>query len=206
MHAMTRHDVELQRPSLRISHVVHGRLRKGRRVTYLLDPHGEGDRRHMAERVVLGRWRRRQLSGYTFSGCPLSSTLWRALPVWLGSQVEEWHTWSAADLEARWQRLAGELDARNLAVPDGESAKALIHVCGPSKLRALVERHARRGNRSGVPDLFLFARALSGRVVMARFVEVKKPEEPVSEDQREEIDFMLALGLNARVLRLQERK
>jgi hypothetical protein len=41
---------------------------------------------------------------------------------------------------------------------------------------------------------------------MARFVEVKKPEEPVSDDQVEELAFMIGLGLNARVLRLQERR
>jgi hypothetical protein len=41
---------------------------------------------------------------------------------------------------------------------------------------------------------------------MARFVEVKKPDEPVSEDQHDEINFMIGMGLHARVLRLIERE
>jgi hypothetical protein len=41
---------------------------------------------------------------------------------------------------------------------------------------------------------------------VARFVEVKRPDEEVSEDQHEEIEFLQSLGLHARVFRLQEPK
>jgi hypothetical protein len=39
---------------------------------------------------------------------------------------------------------------------------------------------------------------------IARFVEVKKPEEPASAVQLAEIDYLNGLGLHARVLRLIE--
>jgi hypothetical protein len=47
--------------------------------------------------------------------------------------------------------------------------------------------------------------AREGRPTMARFVEVKKPKERVSKDQKEEIEYLRSLGLQARVLRLKER-
>jgi VRR-NUC domain len=197
---------EPRKPSLRISHVVYGRRSEGRRVKYLVDPRGQGDEWDVPETVVLRRWRRRTFPGYTFSGTRLSSTLWRALPVWLGRDVAAWHRLSLEEMNEMRATAKDALRSANLIVPDVASTVALLAVCLPSMLRALVDRHAVRGNRSGVPDLFLFAKDSSGRSVMARFVEVKKPEEPVSDDQVEELDFMIALGLHARVLRLQERK
>lgn len=201
----TRTDDEPRKPSLRISHIVRGRVFDGRRVTYLVDPAGLEEEREIPERVVLTRWRRRRFPGYSFSGCRLSSTVWRALPVWLGPEVEAWPRLAIGTLHDLKAEAEPQLRARNLRVPPVECAAAMIEVLGAAKLGALVERHAGREGRSGVPDLFLFARETSGRSVMGRFVEVKKPDEPVSEDQREEIGFMLALGLNARVLRLIER-
>ena len=53
---------------------------------------------------------------------------------------------------------------------------------------------------------FLYAiEGSSNHPTFARFVEVKKPEEPASRVQLEEIDFLNKLGLHARVLRLVER-
>ena len=58
----------------------------------------------------------------------------------------------------------------------------------------------------GVPDLFLFARdSKIQKTYMGRFVEVKKPEEPLSSGQRDEISFMNSLGLHVRLIRLIER-
>jgi hypothetical protein len=45
----------------------------------------------------------------------------------------------------------------------------------------------------------------TGLPTIARFVEVKKPEEPVSPVQMAEIAFLNQMGLHARVLRLVER-
>jgi hypothetical protein len=61
--------------------------------------------------------------------------------------------------------------------------------------------------KSGIPDLFLFGTSQStGPPTIARFVEVKKPEEPVSTFQIAEIAFLNQMGLHARVFSLVERK
>jgi hypothetical protein len=85
---------------------------------------------------------------------------------------------------------------------------ALFEVCGASRLKQLIVRHndPARQDRFGTPDLFLYATDNStGKAAIARFVEVKKPEEPLKPDQSEEIAFLQGLGLHARVLRLDER-
>ena len=56
-----------------------------------------------------------------------------------------------------------------------------------------------------MPDLFLYALNEQGRVQSPRFVEVKRPREPIHSSQTGEIAFLLGLGLNARVFRLLER-
>ena len=196
------------KPSLRISHIVYGRTAENGRVKYLVDSLGRGEERAIPEEVVLRRWRRRRFPGFVFSGERLSSTLWRALPVLLGPQPKTWSTLDLASLRTLREPKSKDLRDRHLVVPSPETMSALFLVCGPRRLEALIDRHGRpeRSGRSGVPDLFLFARGTHGRPSIARFVEVKKPEEPVSRDQLDEIEFLQGLGLHARVLRLIERE
>jgi hypothetical protein len=197
------------KPALRISHIVYGRESDGTRVTYLVDPKGAGDKRAIPEQVVLKRWRRRVFPGFEFDGSRLSATVWRALPALLGPDVSQWGALTVEQLAARRAARPQALVEGFLKPPKAEIMHALFQVCGRSRLAKLVERHAqRKPGQSGVPDLFLFARDLKGRVSIARFVEVKKPksEERVSQDQLDEIAFMRDLGLHARVLRLDERK
>lgn len=207
---MARRDAdELRKPALRISHIVYGRqgAAGGGRVSYLVDPNGAGDERAGPESVVLRRWRRRRFDGWTFHGDRLSSTVWRAIPALLGAAPVSWCRLSVGDLTASCDRANGRLRQEFLSAPAAETMWALFRVCGSDRLAALVERHRVRSseNRSGVPDLFLYAKNPSGEPGIARFVEVKKPEESVSPDQRDEIVFMNGLGLHARVLRLIER-
>ena len=63
-----------------------------------------------------------------------------------------------------------------------------------------------RVNRFGTPDLFLYSVSVAkGDLSFFRLVEVKRPRERISQDQQEELDFLISLGLPARVLRLSER-
>lgn len=194
------------KPALRISHIVYGREHKGNRVTYLVDPQGRGTLRAVPESVVLRRWRQRKLPGYRFSGARLSSTLWRAVDHALGTNARSICILSIDQIET-----ALELARPNqgyMQLPAANVLHALFSVCGPDRLQALLNRHLSEDHegRSGVPDLFLFAiEVASGNAVIARFVEVKKPEEPVSLVQKAEIALMNDLGLHARVLRLQDR-
>ena len=104
-------------------------------------------------------------------------------------------------------RLSQNLMTFSDLVPSREFTGFSKTGCGPDRLQAILNRHLapERGNISGIPDLFLFATPLgSNKPGIARFVEVKKPEEAVSNEQLAEIDFLNSLGLHARVLRLIE--
>jgi hypothetical protein len=195
---------ECRGPALRISHIVRGRRAKGRRVTYFVDPQGRGERRAIPERVVLMRWRKR---GNGFAGIRLSSTLWRALPVVLGRDAAKWHAHDAAAIERKLAAHRNELRDLGLQGRPASAVRALLDVLSAKLLRTLVKRHESLVDerRSGVPDLFLYRRDTEGRTTSPRFVEVKKPGEAVSPDQRDEIALLKRHGLPARVLRLIER-
>ncbi len=198
-----------KKPSLRISHIVHGRERSGTRVVYLLEPKGERMEKGIAEQVVLHRWRRRVFPGYTFSGARLSPNLWRALPLVLSSDTSLWCSLTPAKIKELVDRKRSDLRRSHLSIPSENVTWALIQVCGGDRLHKIVERHNApdRLEKFGTPDLFLYAACdETGQPMIARFVEVKKPEEAVSGDQHEEIEFLQSIGLHARILRLVERK
>lgn len=195
------------KPALRISHIVHGRQLVGNRVYYRVDPKGINELMAVPETVVLKRWRARQFPGYTFSGTRLSSTLWRAVGLALGADARRLCLMTPSTLSEVIDRQRTTLRSHHFALPAPEALHALFAVFGPDRLQAVLNRHLapERGNVSGIPDLFLFATPSgSPSPGIARFVEVKKPEEAVSKEQLAEIDFLNSLGLHARVLRLME--
>ena len=197
--------------ALRISCIVRNRVRRGNRVYYATEPDGTGEAA-VAERVVLTRWRRRRAEGRVFQGSRLPPTLWRALPVALGPDVDAWVALSPDALAERLESTRDRLrtiraDGRSYRLPSASTLHALFAVLGRDRLAALVERHRDpvRHEHPGVPDLFLYATDRDGRVQAPRFVEVKKPKERVSENQVSEVAFLQALGMDARVLVLIER-
>jgi hypothetical protein len=198
---------ETAEPALRISNIVYGRLFEGNRVTYLLDHHGNGKDRAVPETVVLKRWRARRHKEFKFGGCRLSSTLWRAVQVAFPIDVRKLPHLSHAEIEEITLHKASLLFERKLRLPASGCLKVLFHVVGATRLSTLIDRHTsmERQNRSGVPDLFLYALDAQATPKFSRFVEVKKPDEPVRPDQTDEIKLLNVLGLRARVLRLIER-
>ncbi len=195
------------KPALRISHIVYGRQHTGNRVTYLVDPKGEGNLRAVPESVVLRRWRQRQFSGYQFSGARLSSTLWRAVANGLGHDAALLCALSPTAIAFAVEQARPTLGF--LKLPSVETLDALFRVCGPQRLQKILDRHLspEQAGLSGVPDLFVYAvDERTGQPTISRFVEVKKPEEPASRVQLDEINFLNKLGLHARVLRLKDRE
>ncbi len=193
---------------MRISHIVYGRELRGNRVFYLVDPKGGGTDKKVAESVVLHRWRRRVFVGFTFSGSRLGPNIWRTLPTVFGDNPQQWQRLSIQDIEDAMETRRGDLRAGFATLPGANVLHALFEVCGAARLKQLIVRHndPARQDRFGTPDLFLYATENSaGKAAIARFVEVKKPEEPLKPDQSEEIAFLQGLGLHARVLRLDER-
>jgi VRR-NUC domain len=111
-------------------------------------------------------------------------------------------------IEAIIEKEHSVLKQQFLALPNAAALLVIFLVLGPKRLELLISRHIapERAAHSGVHDLFLFAINLATRMPsIARFVEVKKPDEVVSKDQLAEIEFLNNLGLHARVLRLIER-
>lgn len=195
------------KPSLRISHIVYGRKNEGKRVRYLIDPNGEDFA--IPEDVVLIRWRRRRHPNASFSGARLGPHLWRALAESLGKDCSKWPM-HMSDSTLDQARTAFRQDQTRRAylnsLPSLSTLEALWSISGPERLQKLVDRHC-DPSVFGVPDLLLFARDhKTQKVYMGRFVEVKKPEEPITPGQREEIAFMNSLGLHARLIRLIERE
>jgi|SRR6516164_5513122 len=112
------------------------------------------------------------------------------------------------EIQQTIERKHAVLARQHYQLPSAEGLHALLSVIGLNRLSSLVSRHTApsHAGRSGTPDLFLYAiKQVTGMPCMHRFVEVKKPSEKVSDDQRAEIKFLRDLGLEARVLRLIER-
>lgn len=197
---------------LHISLIVRGRERVQNRVTYLLAADGSGTEggvaeRGIPERVVLHRWKQRRLIGYRFHGARLAPSFWWALPEALGHDVRTWIGQDVTTIDEAI-KIWRETRTPGFSLPSAQAVHALIAACGPARLRKLVDQHAvgLPTRTSGVPDLFLYALDETERVRAVRFVEVKKPKEPVSKEQREQIAFLKSLGFHAQVTRLVERR
>ena len=201
-------DIE-KKPSLRISPNVYGRTGEKNRVKYLIDPKGEGTKTGVPETVVLTRWRKRQFPNYSFSGEKLSSTLWRAVAAAYGSNAKKICKLSLEDIQAIKEEKTVAIKAQgHLELPAAKTLQALCLVCGHERMQVLLDKHnsLEHQGKSGVPDLFLYATHIkTGKTSIARFLEVKKPDEKVSQDQKDEIALMNCIGLHARVIRLVEK-
>jgi hypothetical protein len=198
-------------PPLRISNIVHGRRNIDDRVEYLLDPKG-GEQLGYAipEQIVLKRWRLRQRAGYNFGGMRLSPNIWRSIKLALGLDCSQVFKMSEREINLSYQNVYAELDAANYKKVSGENILKLTEGLGLTKFQSLMTRHndPARSEVYGTPDLYLWATLrTSGAIQHIRFVEVKKPREPLSQHQTDELYFLnYRLNIKARVLRLRETK
>ena len=200
--------IDQKKPSLRISNIVYGREKVGTRVLYLVDQKGKGIEKKNAEVVILYRWRKKVEKGYSFSGVKLNPKIWRQLLQLLDSDVKNWAKLSSEDIQTIFQKKLDYMREHKIKVPSYNILFGLFQICGATKLQKILSRHndPEREKNFGTPDLFLFyTNTLTKKPGKGVFVEVKKPEEPLSQDQREEIAFLKSIGLQARILRLMER-
>ena len=201
---------EPRAPALRISHFVWGRENREGRVFYLVDPGGESLQKDIPEEVVLWRWRhRKNPAGYRFGGDRLSPNVWRAMAVAFpdGSGISADAT--LENLRDAAEAVRTELRTRHYSLPSAECLQAMFRGIGPERIKDLIARHTSpsRADRYGTPDLFLYMTPITpSKAPFIRFVEVKKPRERVRPDQWEEIDYLMSIGIPARVLRLIERE
>jgi hypothetical protein len=201
-------DIE-KKPTLRISPNVYGRTGGKNRVKYLIDRQGEGIKTGVPETVVLTRWRKRQFPNYSFSVEKLSSTLWRAVAAAYGSNVKKICKHGLEAIQAIKEEKTVAIKVQgHLELPAAKTLQALCLVCGHDRMQVLLDKHnsLEHQGKSCLPDLFFYATHIqTGKPSIARFVEVKKPNEEVSQDEKDEIALMNYLGLHARVIRLVEK-
>ena len=206
---------EFDSPALRISNIVYGRRNlTGNRVEYLLDHTDPNSPYHIAEQIVLRRWKAKDgsESGLRFSGFRLSPKIWKSLNFVFEADVHAMCDLSEDHLNEIFAKRSGDIEFKNqhFITITGDKLKRLTSALGPERLHKLLERHNDPDypERYGTPDLFLYAiKERDNKIDHFRFVEVKKPDEPLSSDQINELHFLNdELHVKARVLFLDERE
>ncbi|MDA9671010.1 VRR-NUC domain-containing protein [Paracoccaceae bacterium] len=200
----------LDEPKLPISYLVRGRrTRSDNRVEYLVDSQGINRLNYaIPEKIVLKRWRSRQASSYHYGGTRLSPNIWRSIKEALGEDVSLINELSASDIDQKYTSAKIRLDTLNYKTVPGENIRRLIVGLGVKKFQCLLDRHNQKDRKEiyGTPDLFLWTLTpRQRRISDVKFVEVKKPNEPLSQDQKDEINFLReVLDVTTILVRLRE--
>ena len=202
---------EFNSPALRISNIVHGRRNVADRVEYILDPKGQDTSKfEIPEQIVLTRWRQRRSNAYVFGGMRLSPNIWRSVRVALGKDWPNIERLKSTEIDKLYKASAARLKSKKYKAVNGENLLKLVEGLGVTKFNALMTRHndPERSKIYGTPDLFVWAVSKnSEKIDHVRFIEVKKPREPLSEDQVNELHYLnFDLKVKARVLRLREAR
>jgi len=202
---------EFNSPALRISNIVHGRRNVADRVEYMLDPKGQDTSKfEIPEQIVLTRWRQRKSNAYVFGGMRLSPNIWRSVKVALGKDWSNIERLESTEIDKLYKASAAGLKSKKYKAVNGENLLKLVEGLGVTKFNALMTRHndPERSKIYGTPDLFVWAISKNNKEIdHVRFIEVKKPREPLSEDQVNELHYLnFDLKVKARVLRLREAR
>jgi hypothetical protein len=194
---------------LGIKRTVYGREKKSSgRVTYIVDPEGLDPEKKISEVVVLKRWRKRSLAHYSFSGTTLNPKIWRSLPTVFGNDSKRLATLTVKEIAEYLQSSRIKYPEVKKFLPSASILAVMFKVCGAERLQNIIKRHndPSRTEIFGTPDLFLFAtNSKTKEIHEAHFVEVKRPDEKLSDWQEDEISFLKSLGLQAGVYRLKEK-
>lgn len=190
--------------SLGIARLATNRRNVNGRVQYLDEATGKWV---IPEEIVLRRWRRKNTrSGVVFKGARLPPGTWQAVLSCLARGVGIDDT-TAIALQRALDEMDGDRpDGPPLGRPNVECLLAMgAYLKRRNKLQPILLRHQSVDPASpGIPDLFLFRLEEDGVVAGARFVEVKKPDEPLLTSQISELRFLRSLDLKAGVVRLIE--
>jgi len=202
---------EFNSPALRISNIVHGRRNVADRVEYMLDPKGQDTSKfEIPEQIVLTRWRQRKSNAYVFGGMRLSPNIWRSVKVALGKDWSNIERLESTEIDKLYKASAAGLKSKKYKAVNGENLLKLVEGLGVTKFNALMTRHndPERSKIYGTPDLFVWAISRNSKEIdHVRFIEVKKPREPLSEDQVNELHYLnFDLKVKSRVLRLREAR
>lgn len=186
------------------------RTNKTRRVEYLIDPKGLLEKGYgIPEQVVLSRWKKKSSRKIYCSGMRMSPNIWRSIYVALGTDTSVISDMSFEQINICYQRKSEELKALHYPTISGEKISYLARGLGVNNLDALLLRHndPDRAGIFGTPDLYLWKYTYKTKEIHSiKFVEVKKPQEPLSSDQRDELEYLNnVLGIPTILFRLKEQ-
>jgi len=196
-------------PNLNISHVVRGReTRPDHRVTYFPNNNILEGQKVIPEKIVLKRWRMREFVHSFARGFRLSPNFWRAIGIALGNNAKKIKSLNATEIEISFTKHQKALQIKKFKTQSASNLIEVFRSLETHQLQLILDRHLDpdRNDQYGTPDLFLFtSHKTTHAISRACFVEVKRPGEKLSNDQKNEINFLRNIGLKSRVFRLTER-
>jgi len=195
-------------PELGISNVVYGReRRKDGRVIYFPDNKLLVGKKEIPEKIVLKRWRKREFVFNVARGFRLSPNFWRAISIALGKDALRIKSLNKNEIEISFTNHQEAIRSNNFKTQSASNVIEVFKSLEIFQLQLILDRHLDpdRIEKYGTPDLFLFtSHKKTHAISRACFVEVKRPNEPLSNDQINEINFLRNIGLKSRVFRLVE--
>ncbi|MDB9786151.1 VRR-NUC domain-containing protein [Amylibacter sp.] len=196
-------------PALVISNVVYGRERReDGRVIYFLDNKSLEGKKVIPEKIVLKRWRKREFVYGVARGFRLSPNFWRAISIALGKDALKIKSLNKNEIEISFTNHQEAIRSNNFKTQSASNVIEVFKSLETFQLQSILDRHTNpdRMDKYGTPDLFLFtSHKATHSISRACFVEVKRHDEVLSNDQINEINFLRNIGLKSRVFRLTER-
>jgi hypothetical protein len=196
-------------PELCIRKVVFGRERReDGRVIYFPDNDVLEGQKVIPEKIVLKRWRMREFVHSVARGFRLSPNFWRAIGIALGNDAVKIKSLNENKIEISFTEHKDALRIKNFKAQSASNIIEIFKNLETHQLQLILDRHLDpdRVEKYGTPDLFLFTRhKTTHSISRACFVEVKRPGEKLSDDQKNEINFLRNIGLKSRVFRLIEK-
>lgn len=195
-------------PKLNISHVVRGReIRADKRVIYFPYNNTLAGQKVIPEQIVLKRWRKRKFVHSVPRGFRLSPNFWRAIGITLGKNAKNIKLFNKNEIETNFKKHQEVIRSKKFKIQSASNIIEIFKYLETHQLQLILDRHLdpNREKKYGTPDLFLFLEhKKTNSISRACFVEVKRPNEPLSNDQINEINFLRNIGLRSRVFRLIE--
>ena len=174
---------------------VTGRTNHRGRVYYDFSSKGDDTKQLIPEQIILKRWRKLSNKAHVYHGCRLGPNVWQPF-----GKVD----FQAPDWIEQVQVLHRIKLARSTTISSLEAMRSTLGTDKLVALNAFCQAMLAR-DKFGTPDLFLWVRdKRTKRYLFGTFVEVKKPKEPISEDQKLMLWSMKRMQVNAAVVRLQE--
>ena len=164
-------------------------------------------KKEIPEKIVLKRWRKREFVFNVARGFRLSPNFWRAINIALGKDALRIKSLNKNEIEIGFTNHQEAIRSKNFKTQSASNVIEVFKSLETFQLQSILDRHTNpdRMEKYGTPDLFLFtSHKARHSISRACFVEVKRHDEVLSDDQINEINFLRHIGLKSLVFRLNE--